>query len=125
MDLGGLTHVSLTAALIILIARAIRTSPVGANASSPAPPGAEPAPAPADPEAAIRALHGHPVLRYCGVCEERMAGTCARCDGPACAACDHCFGCRLHVCDACDFEPTPPFWMPGDKTPHPHNTPRD
>jgi hypothetical protein len=125
MELGGLTHVSLAAALFILVARAIRIRPAGVPALEPAPPAAAPVPAAATPDRGLDAVRIQPVLRYCGVCEERMDGTCARCDGPACITCDHCFGCRLHVCDACDFEPTPPFWLPGDKAPHPHNTLHD
>ncbi len=123
MDLGGLTHMSLAAALVILIARVIRTGPAGVDRPAPAA-SARPQDAPA-PAPATRPASRELILRYCGVCEVRMAGSCAHCDGPACLTCDHCFGCRLHVCDACDFEPTPPFWLPGDKAPHPHNTLQD
>jgi hypothetical protein len=58
---------------------------------------------------------------FCLVCERPMDEACARCAGPACATCDHCFGCRHRVCFSCDLAPTPPFWLPGDQAPHPHN----
>jgi hypothetical protein len=108
-----LAPLPLIAALVIVLAQVVRRrgdghgiSPVLAGVTSPF-----------DLHRAGR----WPAAVFCIVCEMPMAGDCARCGGPACEACDHCFGCRQRVCFACDLEPTPPFWLPGDRAPHPHN----